>query len=547
MIEQLLVKDYILFDDVRVDFDQNMSVITGETGAGKSLLIDAIHLLSGERISGSPVRTGKEKATLQMVISGLSDQVKEMLEEQSIDTEDDTLIVTRTINKNGKSRSMLNGSPVTNAFVKNVIAKLIDIHSQMDTMKLLDPALQLQLLDQYAKNEDLQKKTEEAFTKYASISAKIKKLKEETFSDAELAFVTEQINEITALDAKPGELEELQEQIKEAEEAEKQMEDVSSSLYIWKKEGGLQDQLYEVLHIFKKSDSLADYAAKMDEMYYAIQEIFEGCEDKKDSLVRYEGNLDSMQSREYDLKKAFRKYGGSYDTMQAQLASLNERVDLILNRQAVFEKLGKEQKEAWKEYSAAAKALRNSRTAVSGELQKLVEDNAKDLRLENCRFEIRFSNAAPSKKGSDHVEFYASMNPGQPLTTIKQSASGGELSRLMLALKVVFQAENGIGTLIFDEIDTGVSGKVALAMGKKMHLLARDYQVLCITHLPSVALWADTHYRVSKEARQNDTITSVATLDEEQQIEELAIMANGSASKKAKESVRDLIREVRNG
>lgn len=546
MIESLQVKDYVLFDQARLDFQNNMAVITGETGAGKSLLIDAIDALSGSRVNSSWVRKGKDKAVLTMVISGLSDEVKALLEENGIDAEDE-LIITRIIQAAGKSRTLINSTPSTNAFAAKLTSMLIDVHSQMDTTSLLDPALQLELLDRYAKDQSELEAVDQAYKEWRQISAKLRKLQNETFSDDQLEFITTQLNEIQAAAVREGELEQLETAVKEAAGAQKNIEDFSSALYYWNKEQGIQDQLSSALKVLRKNEKAQKQSDALHDLYYALMNEFEEISDLKNAASAGSENLDAMQERLYSLKRLFRKYGGSYEALKEKEASLNEMVDRILHRQDLFDRLEKEQKEAWKAYASAAKVLSEKRKSVTQELREKIEGHARDLMLEHCQFEIRFSKGNPSAKGSDEIEFYASMNPGMPLSPLKQSASGGELSRLMLALKVVFQAQNGISTLVFDEIDTGVSGKVALAMGSKMHALAENYQVLCITHLPSVAVWADDHFTVSKSSDDSSTTASVSLLDDEQHFEELAIMAHGSASQRAVESMKELAAAARHG
>ncbi|UNT92487.1 hypothetical protein [Allobaculum sp. Allo2] len=260
-----------------------------------------------------------------------------------------------------------------------------------------------------------------------------------------------------------------------------------------------------------------------------------------------EGHLDKMQERLFLIKDLFRENGGTYESMTKAAKDMEEQIDQILHRQDVFERLEKERRHVMSEYTKQASLLHQARKAVVPALKELVEKHARDLMLEHCVFDIHFDKKQPSSDGMDAVEFYASMNPGQAPSPLKASASGGELSRLMLALKVVFQAEDGIGTLVFDEIDTGVSGKVALAMGSKMHALAKDYQVLCITHLPSVAVWADDHYCVSKSTDGTITTTQVSELSQEDHFKELAIMASGNADEAGVSSMKELARRVRHG
>lgn len=546
MIEQLMVKDYILFENAQIDFRSNMSVITGETGAGKSLLIDAIHVISGGRVNKGVVRKGSEKAVLQMVLSSPSKQVQEMLEENGFDPADE-IILTRIVNAAGKSRMLLNSRVTTNAFVSQIVEKMVDIHSQMDTVRLMDPVLQLDMLDRYAKAQDLRAECARAFASLQKKAIELKKLKNETFSDEHLEQITKQINEITAAKIQEGELEELEKKSEEADRVAAAVENLSQASYLWKKEQGISDQMFQALRLLENTQTKDNFGGRLHDLYYQVQDLFEQVADTKNDAGEEAENLDKMQEREFRIRSLFKKYGGNYSAMMETLESLNSQVDRILHRQDLFERLEKEKKEALKVYTQAASALHKAREAAVPSLKAQIEEHARDMMLEHCVFDIHFEKKNPSRDGMDFIEFYASMNPGQPLTPLKQSASGGELSRLMLALKVVFQAENGIGTLVFDEIDTGVSGKVALAMGSKMHKLAENYQVLSITHLPSVAVWADDHYRVAKTTDGQTTKTDVRLLSEPEHFEELAIMANGSADPVAVESMKELAQRVRHG
>lgn len=546
MIEQLTVKDYILFDDAQIDFQNNMSVITGETGAGKSLLIDAIAAISGGRINRGAVRKGKDKAVLQMVLSNPSGEVIDMLEENGFDVEDE-IVLTRIVNANGKSRMLLNSRTTTNSFVSEIVSKMVDIHSQMDTIKLMDPVLQLNLLDRYAGNESLRRQTAEAYDRLRMVTAKIRKLKNETFSMRKLNEITERLDRINEAKIKDGELEALEKKIEQAEKVHDAYESMSEALYLYRREGGIQDLLDQASRTLKNHETDEGYGEQLSDLSFQIQDLFERVSDTKSEVNTEENALDKLQERQFTIKDLFKENGGNFKNMMAIRDDLNEQVDQILHRQDLLDRLEKERKEALGAYTKLASRIHQNRKAVVAPLKELIESNARDLMLEHCVFDIHFEKKSPSADGMDAIEFYASMNPGQAPTPLRQSASGGELSRLMLALKVVFQAENGIGTLVFDEIDTGVSGKVALAMGSKMHALAKDYQVLCITHLPSVAVWADDHYRVSKQTDGTITTTSVHLLDEEDHLAELAIMASGSADEKSVESMKELSMRVRHG
>lgn len=538
MIEQLSVKDYVLFKSCIIDFTDGMSVITGETGAGKSLLIDAIGYLSGNRIKSNVIRNGKDKAILSMVLTS-NDRVNAILEENGFEV-DDQVIISRTILNNNKSTVRINQQITTLSFVRKIVNLLVDIHSQMDTYRLMDTSVQMELLDSYAKTMDLKASVKEAYVKYSNVLHELETLKNEEFSDAELEFLTAQLDEIENANIQEDELDALNDQIHEATSWYKNSEDISSCLYEIDKENGALDSLYTLYKQASKSPILNDYEESFKNLYYSLQSVDEELKHMRDTHSNDSLDLDSLQSRQYLIKKLYRKYGGSYTNLMESKKSITDKIDRIIHRQDVFDKLEKEKEESFTVYMKLANALSLKRKEVFSQLESKVMEHCKDLMLENARFMISCMEKKPSSNGIDDIEFLVSMNPGQDFSSLSASASGGELSRLMLALKVVFQATNGIETIIFDEIDTGVSGKVALAMGAKMKALSKNYQVLCITHLASVAVYANTHYLVNKKASASETIASVQELDQDKTIQELAIMTSGEASQKAKESMQDL-------
>nr|WP_255466243.1 DNA repair protein RecN [Holdemanella hominis] len=532
------VKDYVLFKSCIIDFKNGMSVITGETGAGKSLLIDAIGYLSGDRIKSNVIRNGKDKAILSMVLTS-NEKVNAILEENGFEV-DDQVIISRTVLNNNKSTVRINQQITTLSFVRKIVNLLVDIHSQMDTYRLMDTSVQMELLDSYAKTMGLKASVNEAYVKYSNVLHELETIKSEEFSDAELEFLTAQLDEIENANVQENELDALNDQIHEATSWYKNSEDLSSCLYEIDKENGALDSLYTLYKQASKSPILNDYEESFKNLYYSLQSVDEELKHMRDTHSNDSLDLDSLQSRQYLIKKLYRKYGGSYTSLMESKKSITDKIDRIIHRQDVFDKLEKEKEESFTLYMKLANALSLKRKEVFSQLESKVMEHCKDLMLENARFMISCMEKKPSNNGIDDIEFLVSMNPGQDFSSLSASASGGELSRLMLALKVVFQASNGIETIIFDEIDTGVSGKVALAMGAKMKALSKNYQVLCITHLASVAVYANTHYLVNKKTSASETITSVQELDQDKTIQELAVMTSGEASQKAKESMQDL-------
>ncbi len=539
MIEQLHVKDYILFKDTTIDFSSGMTSITGETGAGKSLLIDAISYLSGARIQSNIVRKGQEKAILQMVLRTENEQVHSFLEENGFEV-DEVIVITRIVNAKQKSTIRLNQQITTLGFVRQLISMLVDVHSQMDTYQLMDTKVQLDVLDQYAKTMMLRSEVATAYQVYAKLSQEYNTLTTETLSDDELDYVTQQYNTIEQADIKENELEELQERIRTCEQAHSQLESLSKAIYQIGGENRISDQLYELSRTLDNNEEISD-------MYYRIEDIRETLVDQMAAIQKDADDLDQLQAREYELRSLYKKYGGSYASTLEKKEILLAQIDRIIHRDDVLQKLKASLDEAEVLYKEKATQLSQKRQACCNTLCQLVQEHCKDVMLEHARFQIVFSPKTYSSDGMDHVEFQIAMNPGQPFASLKESASGGELSRLMLALKVVFQSQRGIETILFDEIDTGVSGKVALAMGKKMHTLSKDYQVLCITHLASVAAWSDTHYCVSKESDGDTTTTSVRCLNEQETLEELAVMSTGSVNEASLEAAKELKERILHG
>ena len=543
MIEQLSVKDYVLFKSCIIDFTDGMSVITGETGAGKSLLIDAIGYLSGNRIKSNVIRNGKDKAVLSMVLTA-NDRVNAILEENGFEV-DDQVIISRTILNNNKSTVRINQQITTLSFVRKIVNLLVDIHSQMDTYRLMDTSVQMELLDSYAKTMDLKASVKEAYVKYSNVLHELETLKNEEFSDAELEFLTTQLDEIENANIQEDELDALNDQIHEATSWYKNSEDLSSCLYEIDKENGALDSLYTLYKQASKSPILNDYEESFKNLYYSLQGVDEELKHMRDTHSNDSLDLDSLQSRQYLIKKLYRKYGGSYTSLMESKKSITDKIDRIIHRQDVFDKLEKEKEESFTAYMKLANALSLKRKEVFSQLESKVMEHCKDLMLENARFMISCMEKKPSSNGIDDIEFLVSMNPGQDFSSLSASASGGELSRLMLALKVVFQASNGIETIIFDEIDTGVSGKAAQKIGFKLKEVGKNRQVLCVTHLSQIAVMANHHLLIEKKVEGERTSTHVTPLDLEGRVQEIArIMAGDSPSKLMLQSAREALQQA---
>lgn len=539
MIEQLMVKDYILFDYALVDFTHGMHVITGETGAGKSLLIDAIGYLSGKRINGNIVRKGKDKAILQMVCSTSSPKISQMLEENGFEVED-SILITRTVQANQKSTIRINQQITTLSFVRELVSYMIDMHSQMDTYQLMQPSVQLDLLDALAQTKDLREEVAQQYTTLKAIEKEYHTCKNESLSDDELDYLTVQLNRIDELNIQEGELESLQEKVKICAEMEKNTELFSQSIYQLNKENGLMDTCYDLSKELSKTNSTSEIANQLMDIYYRFDEIKENLQEQLNQFDQSSESIDEMESRIYTIKAMYKRYGGSFSSLMEAKANLEKKIERFLSREHILAEMETNLSKARKAYDQLAEELSQKRKAIFSSVEQQVNQHCHDLMLEHADFHISSQEKEASKDGKDAIEFLISMNPGQPLVPLKDSASGGELSRLMLALKVVFQAQQGVDTIIFDEIDTGVSGKVAFAMGHKMHTLAQHYQVLCITHLASVACFGDRHYCVQKTSEDGSTQTSIHLLNEKETLEELAVMSSGQVNQASLQAVQEL-------
>lgn len=539
MIEQLMVKDYILFDYALVDFTHGMHVITGETGAGKSLLIDAIGYLSGKRINGNIVRKGKDKAILQMVCSTSSPKISQMLEENGFEVED-SILITRTVQANQKSTIRINQQITTLSFVRELVSYMIDMHSQMDTYQLMQPSVQLDLLDALAQTKDLREEVAQQYTTLKAIEKEYHTCKNESLSDDELDYLTAQLNRIDELNIQEGELESLQEKVKICAEMEKNTELYSQSIYQLNKENGLMDTCYDLSKELSKTNSTSEIANQLMDIYYRFDEIKENLQEQLNQFDQSSESIDEMESRIYTIKAMYKRYGGSFSSLMEAKANLEKKIERFLSREHILAEMETNLSKARKAYDQLAEELSQTRKAIFSSVEQQVNQHCHDLMLEHADFHISSQEKEASKDGKDAIEFLISMNPGQPLVPLKDSASGGELSRLMLALKVVFQAQQGVDTIIFDEIDTGVSGKVAFAMGYKMHTLAQHYQVLCITHLASVACFGDRHYCVQKTSEDGSTQTSIHLLNEKETLEELAVMSSGQVNQASLQAAQEL-------
>lgn len=545
MLTQIYVKNFVLIDAVRLDFDSRMSVFTGETGAGKSLLIDAIGLLCGQRASAGYVKKGADRALIEGVFSlRQSSAARAILEEQGFDIDEDELIISREINAEGKSSIRVNQRAVTAAFLRELTPHLIDIHSQHDNQYLLQSKYHLRLLDSYCADDALLQEVRTAYRAYHGLQEKMQKTLAEELNEEDLDDLTEQLNEIDAAKLRGDEPAELEERIHVMNRAEMVQKQLLEALDLLDGDHGSNPALYRAVRTLENAsdlDSVAAHAKALSDAYYEIEEHISALRTLLDHMEYDAQALDDMQERLFLYHKLYRRYGGTYEAVMAHRAECEARIDRILHRQEYLDRLQQQLDEAEEAYEKAAGRLHVLRTEMAERLEKQVMEQLQDLMLEHARFRIAITPARPSSSGSDAVEFQVAMNREQSFTPLSKSASGGELSRLMLGLKCVFTRLQGIETVIFDEIDTGVSGRVALAIGRKMQQLAEDTQVLCVTHLAQVAACGDQQLLVEKQDDGSVTSTSIHILDREARIRQLALIASGSVSSASLQAAGELL------
>lgn len=543
MLKQIYVENFILIDNINLMFDDQLSAFTGETGAGKSILIDAIGILKGDRISSSMVKQNKDKALIEGIFTiDANHSVCQKLHEAGYDIEEDLLIITREFSKDGKSTSRINHRMTTVSFIKEILGSLVDIHSQHDTQYLLNNRYHLSLLDAYCKHGELLTKVKTSYQMYKECKDTLEDALQNTYNEDDLEFLTYQLNEIEAADIKEGELEELEHEQHRMMSFEKITSHLNRAIEYLDGSGGSNPALYEAcreLEGFDLDETLQTAHDALLDAYYVVDEKLQELRDYIASMEYDEERNNEIQERIFLIHKMERKYG-NIKYLENKKNELNDKIDLILHRQEFIDKQEKLKKQAYDEFLSLSISLRENRKIQADQLEKDIVKQLHDLYLPNAQFHVDFKEIDGNGFGIDKVEFMISMNLGEHLKPLSATASGGELSRLMLGLKAIFTKLAGIETIIFDEIDTGVSGSVALAIGRKMKELAKDTQVFCVTHLAQVAACANYHYLVKKEQAELETRTSIHKLTNVERIEELAMISSDSLSESAMNAANEL-------
>ena len=538
MLKELSIKNFAIIEEVSVSFSDGLTVLTGETGAGKSIIIDAVHLLAGGRGSQEFIRHGAKKAELEGLfhIQNAQHPVFQKLQDVGIEADEESVILRRDINDYGKSVCRVNGKLVTIAILREIGGSLIDIHGQHESQELMDERLHISLLDQFAGS-----KLHRVKESYSGLFQKYMKLKKElaAVSDNEQQIAQRidlyqyQINEIDAIELIENEDEELQLERKKFQNYHKTFERISAAHEALNGElKGLDwigTTMSELEDIASFDESYKEQAELVSNSFYSLQELSYQLKSVMDESEFDEERLNVIEERLAAIQSLKRKYGNSIEEILVYRHKIGEELDALMNRDERIQQRQKALDQVEKDLEIDAKELTIYRKKAAKSLSEAIVLQLRELFMEKATFEVIFRPSTVfDKNGKDDVSFYMSTNVGEPAKPISKIASGGELSRMMLALKGIFSKHQGITSIIFDEVDTGVSGRVAQAIAEKIANISRSSQVLCITHLPQVAAMADQQLLIEKEVMGKRTMTKLTEVTGKNRVQELSRMMSGS-------------------
>ncbi|WP_313931547.1 DNA repair protein RecN [Enterococcus faecalis] len=538
MLQELSVKNFAIISSLQLEFQMGMTVLTGETGAGKSIIIDAMGLLTGGRGSSDYIRQGANKCTLEGLFSmPKSQELKQLLEELGIETEEDSLVIQRDISASGKNVCRVNGRIVNITNLKRIGEYLVDIHGQNEHQELMQSERHIDMLDEFGGKKLLavKEKYTRAYQEYRALEAKVRKRQKNEKEFAQrMDMLHFQSDEIASAQLVAGEEEQLLEERNKLNNFQKIADALTISYAALNGEddssldkiGTSMNELASIESLDSEYKTLSD---TVQNAYYLLQEASGDLSRLIDGLELDEGRLNEVENRLELIRQMKRKYGDSIETILSYYEEITKELaeaDFLEGGTGDLEALLAEKQQAAHQQ---ALTLRKERKHLAKELEQQILTELKELYLERTEFEVRFTELEHlQENGLDGVEFYITTNPGEPLKPLVRVASGGELSRVMLAMKTIFSQTQGITSIVFDEVDTGVSGRVAQAIADKIYQISENSQVLCITHLPQVAAVADEHYFIEKEIVAGRTETSVRILSEKERVNEIARMLAGS-------------------
>lgn len=551
MLNQLSIRNVAVIDALDVSFKNGMSVLTGETGAGKSIIIDSINMILGERTNKELVRYGAKSAGVQAVFDANSEIVN-FLQENGIETEEDQLIITRQINSEGKSIAKINGIMVTLTELREVANLLVNIHGQHDNQALLTPKKHIRFLDGFAGAEEEKAEYEKLYNKVHELKKKIASLgMDEQEKLRRIDLLTYQTQEIDGANLRIGEEEELKEQLKIYENAEK----ITSKIDEAYKNAYENDEVpsaYDSISVAVNAiGTIKEYDDTLLSVYDALSSAMYSIEDAAHEMTKFadgieydEKILDELEERQDLIVKLKRKYGQTVEDVIEYGKKASQELREIVTGDELLEELKAELKTEEEKLSLSGEKLSQKRKSAAKILSTKIEEALKELNMEKSKFSVNIDRSEDFlENGIDVVEFMISTNPGEPLKPLVKIASGGELSRVMLAIKSVIAEGDGVDTLIFDEIDTGVSGGTAMKIATKLRHIAKSKQVICITHLPQLSSAADNHYLIEKITDAESAKTTLTYLDHDGRVKEIARLIDGgevteSAYKHAEELLK---------
>ena len=557
MLQTLSIKQFAIIDELDINFSDGLTVMSGETGSGKSIIIDAIGQLIGMRASSDYVRHGEKKAIIEGIfdIDESKDAIK-ILESLAIDVDEDFLLVKREIFSSGKSICRINNQTVTLQDLRKVMQELLDIHGQHETQSLLKQKYHLQLLDDYADNHysDLLNQYQLSYNQYKN---KRKELEELESADQALLqrldLMKFQLEELTEASLKEGEVDQLESDIKRIQNSEKLNLALNNAHQVLTDESAIPDRLYELSNYLQTINDIVPekfvrLKEDIDQFYYILEDAKHEIYDEMANTEFDEQVLNEYESRMNLLNNLKRKYGKDITELIGYQSKLANEIDKIENYEQSTSQLREEIKTLYNEVIDIGKKLSQERRRVARELRDHIVSEIQNLQMKDANLEISFKPLdEPTIEGIEFVEFLISPNRGEPLKSLNKIASGGELSRIMLALKSIFVKSRGQTAILFDEVDSGVSGQAAQKMAEKMRDIAQYIQVICISHLPQVASMSDHHLLISKASNADRTTTQVKELKDENKIDEIARMISGaSVTELTRENAKEMIKQNHN-
>ncbi len=529
MIESLYIENFAIIDQVQIDFQSGMTVLTGETGAGKSIIIDAIGQLIGQRSQPSFVKNGADYAFIEGVFSS-NKEIDKILLDNNFPI-DEHLVISKKINRDGKSAIKINYRNSSQLLLKKIMSQIVDIHSQFETHQLFNESYHLKLLDNFIGNEltDLKEEYLTLYQTYKNLNQKYLSLTKEELTDEQLDFYLAQLEEIEELDLENFDEEEFLKERNNLLNYEKNSQHIKNYKALMDSSKGIMDLFKQSLNelSYLEIDDIKHNYDQLYDLYYTVDGINQDIYDQFSQSYFSEEHYNEVQETFFKLNKLKRKYGQTIDTIIDFKNSLIKKIELFKNRDQMIENINLKLKEIENQLIYYAKKISILRKNKALELEKEVKYILNQMYLQQVQFKFDFQINDFNDNGIDNVKIVVSTNSGQPLQPLQKIASGGELSRIMLAIKAVSQNSKDGGTIIFDEADTGVSGKVAESIGHVMKKISKKQQVICITHLAQVACFANNHLFIEKEQMDNTSKVHVRLLNEKESVYELAKMISG--------------------